>query len=181
VAIAWYGIQTWLASRAVIILGLKVFPGLEALTRNDILGESTLGWIAFVLMWALQLLLLRRGMDSIRRFQDWAGPAVWVVMIMLTLYILARAGWRVSLTLPGDQPQWGAGHAFAAAIALTVTYFATLLLNFCDFSRFAPDRRSVFRANLWGLPANFIAFSVVSVMVTAGTRQVYGEYIYDPV
>ena len=36
-------------------------------------------------------------------------------------------------------------------------------------------------ANLWGLPVNFIAFSVVSVVVTAGTFQVYGEHVHDPV
>ena len=36
-------------------------------------------------------------------------------------------------------------------------------------------------ANLWGLPVNFIAFSVVSVLVTAGSLQIYGEYIFDPV
>jgi NCS1 family nucleobase:cation symporter-1 len=72
-------------------------------------------------------------------------------------------------------------HAFFAAIALTVTYFSTLMLNFCDFSRFAPSRRAVRTANLWGLPVNFIAFSVVSVVVTAGTFKVYGEHIYDPV
>ena len=72
-------------------------------------------------------------------------------------------------------------HAFLAAISLTVTYFATLLLNFCDFSRFSPSRKAVWMANLWGLPVNFIAFSVVSVLVTAGSKQIYGEYIYDPV
>jgi NCS1 family nucleobase:cation symporter-1 len=72
-------------------------------------------------------------------------------------------------------------HAFFAAIALTVTYFSTLLLNFCDFSRFAPSRKAVRTANLLGLPVNFIAFSVVSVVVTAGTFQVYGKHIYDPV
>jgi NCS1 family nucleobase:cation symporter-1 len=55
------------------------------------------------------------------------------------------------------------------------------MLNFCDFSRFAPSRKAVRTANLWGLPVNFIAFSVVSVVVTAGTFKVYGEHIYDPV
>jgi NCS1 family nucleobase:cation symporter-1 len=97
------------------------------------------------------------------------------------VYILLKAGWRVSLELQGGTATWGVGHAFVAAIALTVTYFSTLLLNFCDFSRFAPDRRAVWTANLWGLPVNFIAFSVVSVVVTAGTYQVYGKHIYDPV
>ncbi|HBX80693.1 MAG TPA: nitrate reductase [Propionibacteriaceae bacterium] len=181
VAIAWYGIQTWLASRAVIILGLGIFPGLKSLTTNNFLGESTLGWIAFIIMWALQLLLLRNGMETIRKFQDWAGPAVWVVMIILTIYIVVQAGGKISLTLPGAEAKFGVVHAFLAAVALTVSYFSTLMLNFCDFSRFAPTRKAVFRANLWGLPVNFLAFSVVSVVVTAGTFVVYGDYIYDPV
>lgn len=181
VAIAWYGIQTWLASRAVIIIALKIWPELQGLTENNFLGESTLGWLAFLLMWSLQLLLLRNGMETVRRFQDWAGPAVWAVMGLLVVYILINAGWNVSLDLPGGNAEWGVTHAFFAAVALTVTYFSTLMLNFCDFSRFAPSRKAVRTANLWGLPVNFIAFSVVSVVVTAGTFKVYGEYIYDPV
>ncbi|MPV87585.1 NCS1 family nucleobase:cation symporter-1 [Georgenia ruanii] len=181
VAVAWYGIQTWLASRAVIVIALRIWPDLAGLTHNNLLGESTLGWIAFLIMWALQLLLLRNGMETIRRFQDWAGPAVWVVMLLLTLYVLNAAGWHVSFSLPGGVAKWGVAQAFFAAIALTVAYFSTLLLNFCDFSRFAPSRRAVTKANLWGLPVNFIAFSIVSVVVTAGSFQVYGQYIYDPV
>ncbi|HAP89664.1 MAG TPA: nitrate reductase [Arthrobacter bacterium] len=181
VAIAWYGIQTWLASRAVIVIALKIWPDLRGLTENNFLGESTLGWLAFLLMWALQLLLLRNGMETIRKFQDWAGPAVWAVMGLLVVYILINAGWNISLDLPGGKAEWGVTHAFFAAVALTVTYFSTLMLNFCDFSRFAPSRKAVRAANLWGLPVNFIAFSVVSVVVTAGTFKVYGEHIYDPV
>jgi NCS1 family nucleobase:cation symporter-1 len=181
VAIAWYGIQTWLASRAVIVIALQLWPELKGLTGNNILGESTLGWLGFLLMWALQLFLLRHGMETIRRFQDWAGPAVWAVMALLVVYILINAGWNLSLDLPGGTAQWGVAQAFSAAVALTVTYFSTLLLNFCDFSRFAPTRKAVWTANLWGLPVNFMAFSVVSVVVTAGTFKVYGQHIYDPV
>jgi nucleobase:cation symporter-1, NCS1 family len=43
IAIAWYGIQTWLASRAVIVIALQIWPGLERYTGNNFLGESTLG------------------------------------------------------------------------------------------------------------------------------------------
>lgn len=182
VAIAWYGVQTWLASQAVVILAIKVWPSLAGLNENkNLLGESTLGWLAFLLMWALQLLLLRNGMDTIRKFQDWAGPAVWVVMFMLLFYMLNRAGWQVSLSLPGKEAPHGMTYAFFAATAMTVTYFATLMLNFCDFSRFAPDRKSVRKGNLWGLPVNFMAFSIVSTMVTACTIKVFGEMVEDPV
>jgi len=181
IAIAWYGIQTWLASRAVVIIALQIWPDLKRFATNNFLGESTVGWAAFLLMWGVQLLLLRNGMETIRRFQDWAGPAVWVAMFALTVYILAKADWNISLNLSNKAPQFGAVHAFFAAVALVVAYFSTLLLNFCDFARFAPDRRAVVIGNFWGLPVNFIAFSVVSVLVTAGTFAVYGEYITDPV
>ena len=181
VAICWYGIQTWLASRAVIVLAADIWPNITDYGRQRFLGESLLGWAAFLLMWALQLLLLRNGMETIRKFQDFAGPAVWIVMLILTIYVLKEAGWHISLSVPSKPAEWGPVHAFLAAISLTVTYFATLLLNFCDFSRFSPSRKAVWMANLWGLPVNFIAFSVVSVLVTAGSKQIYGEYIYDPV
>ena len=71
--------------------------------------------------------------------------------------------------------------AFFVAVALTITYFSTLLLNFCDFSRFAPNRATVVRGNFWGLPVNFMAFAIVTVAVTAGSIAVFGEAITDPV
>ena len=135
VAICWYGIQTWLASRAVIVLAADIWPHITDYGRQRFLGESLLGWAAFLLMWALQLLLLRNGMETIRKFQDFAGPAVWIVMLILTIYVLKEAGWHISLSVPSKPAEWGPVHAFLAAISLTVTYFATLLLNFCDFSR----------------------------------------------
>ncbi len=43
IAIFWYGIQTWLASVAVVILLIRIWPGLEPYTENSIVGLSTLG------------------------------------------------------------------------------------------------------------------------------------------
>ena len=66
-------------------------------------------------------------------------------------------------------------------IALTLSYFPALLLNFCDFSRFAPSVRAVRVGNFWGLPVNFSAFALISVVVTAGSISLYGKAITDPV
>jgi NCS1 family nucleobase:cation symporter-1 len=75
----------------------------------------------------------------------------------------------------------GAILAFLTAASLVVAYFSTLMLNFCDFSRFSPSERMVKVGNLWGLPVNFTAFSLVTVVVTAGSVAVFGEAITDPV
>jgi NCS1 family nucleobase:cation symporter-1 len=182
IAIAWYGIQTWLASQAVLVLAVAARPSLAAYTDGGFLGLSPLGWVAFGVLWVLQLFVIRRGMETVRRFQDFAGPAIWVVMFVLAIWIVVAAGSDFSLTLSTVSLSGGAAlQAFLAATALTITYFSTLLLNFCDFSRFAPDRRTVVRGNFWGLPINFLAFAVVTVAVTAGSLAVFGEAITDPV
>jgi NCS1 family nucleobase:cation symporter-1 len=182
IAIFWYSIQTWLASVAVVGLLLRAFPGLKPLAESTFLGLSALGWVAFLALWALQLLVFRRGMETVRRFIDWAGPAIWVVMLVLAVWIVFAAKGHINFNLSDKHLTGGeAAHQFFAAIALTVSYFSTLLLNFCDFSRFAPSRRAVKVGNFWGLPVNFIAFSIVSVVVTAGSVAVYGKAIFDPI
>lgn len=182
IAIAWYGIQTYLASVAVVVLALRIFPSLEPLTKTDLLGLSYLGWVCFLIIWALQLLVLRRGMESIRHYQDLAGPLVWVVMLGMMVWLIIAAGGRINLNLPSKALDLGQSTLmFFTAVSLVVTYFSTLMLNFCDFSRFAPTRKAVIVANFFGLPVNFTAFSIVSVVVTAGTVTLFGKAIFDPV
>ncbi len=69
----------------------------------------------------------------------------------------------------------------ANASMLIVAYFAALLLNFGDFSRFSRDEKAMKVGNFLGLPVNFIVFAIIVVIVTAGTVQVFGEAILDPV
>ncbi|MDQ3793607.1 MAG: NCS1 family nucleobase:cation symporter-1, partial [Actinomycetota bacterium] len=182
IAIFWYGIQTWLASVAVVILLLRIFPGLESYAENSILGLSTLGWICFLILWAAQLFVLRHGMETVRRFVDWAGPAIYVAMFALAIWIVIESGGRIDFSLGSKELSTGGTIlAFLTAASLVVAYFSTLLLNFCDFSRFSPSERMVKVGNFWGLPVNFTAFSLVTVIVTAGSVAVYGEAITDPV
>lgn len=182
IATFWYGIQTWLASVAVLILLLQMFPGLEFLTENSFVGLSTLGWICFLGMWLVQLLVLRKGMDSIRTLVDWSGPAIYVAMFALAAWIWYEAGSEMSFTLGSRDLSTGTAIlTFFTAVALVVNYFSTLMLNFCDFSRWAPSASMVRKGNFWGLPVNFMLFSAVIVVTTAGSISVFGEAITDPV
>ena len=64
--------------------------------------------------------------------------------------------------------------------ATWVTYFAALYLNFCDFSRFAPDKATVRKGNLWGLPINLVLFSLVAGVTTIAAFKVYGDVMLHP-
>ncbi len=183
VGVVWYGVQTYFASKAVQVLILTFAPSAEALTHSSFAGLSTLGWISFLFMWVFQLVIFQRGMETIRKFIDFCGPAVYVVMFLLAIWILSQAGLSsLSLQLGGEHYSGlGSVGAMANAAILIVAYFAALLLNFGDFARFAKSEQTMRAGNFLGLPINFFVFSIVTVIVTAGTVKVFGAAVMDPV
>ncbi len=186
IAVAWYGIQTYLASAAFMIVALKFFPRLAPyadVTQNGFVGLSTLGWAAFMTLWVLQAIMFWRGMEAIRVFIDWAGPAVYVVMIVLAVYLVWRAGFtNIGLSLGAVTYRgWDALPVMANAVALVVSYFSGPMLNFGDFARYGRRLADVKAGNFWGLPVNFLGFSLLAVVTTSATMPVFGRLITDPV
>jgi nucleobase:cation symporter-1, NCS1 family len=186
IAVAWYGIQTYLASAALDIVLLKLFPGLAPysdVTQYGFLGLPALGWASFMVLWVLQACVFWRGMESIRKFIDFCGPAVYVVMFLLCGYLIYKAGWgAIDLNL-GDVKYTGFDSipVMLGAIALVVSYFSGPMLNFGDFSRYGKSFAAVKKGNFLGLPVNFLVFSVLVVVTASLTLPVFGELITDPV
>jgi NCS1 family nucleobase:cation symporter-1 len=184
VAIAWYAIQTYLASLAVMTLVLKVFPSTGSLTSSSFIGLSTLGWICFLGLWVLQLAVLYRGMETVRRFSDFAGPVLWAAMAALAIWVLAQAHWSIDWSYHeggGSLTSGKAVYASLSAVFLTVAYMAGPMLNFCDFTRFSPNKKAIVRGNRLGLPLNATAFVIVSVIIALASVKVYGKAVSDPV
>jgi nucleobase:cation symporter-1, NCS1 family len=184
IAVAWYGVQTFLAASSLNIIWLKFVPGAEALTRYSFLGLSALGWISFAVLWGAQAALFWKGMETIKRFIDWAGPAVYVAMIALAVYLVSEAGWsavdldlHTGPTLSG----WATVSTMIGAIAIVVSYFSGPMLNFGDFARYGRSFEAVKRGNVLGLPVNFLFFSVLTVVCASATVPVFGELITDPI
>jgi nucleobase:cation symporter-1, NCS1 family len=185
IAVAWYGIQTFLASQALDIVLVRLFTGLQPYADPGVhgfLGLSTLGWFTYAFLWVLQAAVFWMGMESIRRFIDFCGPAVYVVMFVLCGYLLIKSDWHVSLNLSEQQlTGWHVVTTMLSAIALVVSYFSGPMLNFGDFSRYGKSFDAVKRGNFLGLPVNFLVFSVLTVVTAAATIPVFGKLITDPV
>ncbi|GAB2693568.1 NCS1 family nucleobase:cation symporter-1 [Nocardia thraciensis] len=183
VAVFWYGIQTYLASTAIIVLLLRVAPGLESWTTSTFLGLSALGWISFLALWTVQLLIITYGMDVVRKASDFAGPVVWIGMIALAVWILGKADWSIDFgarsgaALSGGQTV----SAFIGVAFLMVAFMAGPLVNYADFARFSPSKQAILRGNAWGIPFNETAFVVISIVISLATLKVYGEILSDPV
>jgi NCS1 family nucleobase:cation symporter-1 len=192
VACFWYGAQTAAASGAIVALLIRSDSLLAFHKSTHFLGHSGLEVICFVVVWALQLLIIQHGMETVRKFNDWAGPAVWVMMLILAIGLCVKAGgFSFSHTIPMDvllaktkdagvPGTPGSLGALAAVAATWITYFAALYLNFCDFSRYARNKDAVRIGNLWGLPVNLILFTLVAGVTTIAAFQVYGDVMLHP-
>ncbi|WP_242468828.1 NCS1 family nucleobase:cation symporter-1 [Rhodovibrio salinarum] len=182
VAIFWYGAQTYFASTAVDLLITGV-TGIEG--GASFLGMTLIGWISFALVWLFQLYLFWNGIEWIRRFLNWAGPFVYLVMIILAIVIVLRAGSGLFTEL-GDifaaqqEPEGGTLGAFLAVTGTMVAYFAAVVINFGDFSRFVRSEREMKIGNLLGLPVNMVIFSFLALVITAGTVALFGEHLTNP-
>jgi nucleobase:cation symporter-1, NCS1 family len=192
VACFWYGAQTAAASGAIVAL----------LTRSDaimafhkdvhFLGHSGLEVICYVIVWALQLLIIQHGMETVRKFQDWAGPGVWLAMLVLAIGLCVKAGgFSFENTIPmnvllektkdaGVPGTPGSLTSLMAVAAVWITYFAALYLNFCDFTRYATNEAAVKKGNILGLPVNLLLFSLVAGVTTLAAYKVYGEVLIHP-
>ena len=92
-------------------------------------------------------------METIRKFIDWAGPAVYVVMVVLAIYLVSEAGRsniNFSLHSGEDLSFWASIPVMITAIAIVVSYFSGPMLNFGDFSRYGRSFEAVKKGNLLG-------------------------------
>lgn len=182
VAIFWYGVQTYFASTALALLINALFGFGEG---GTFLGMSAVGWISFIIVWAFQTYLFWKGIDWIKTFLNWAGPLVYVVMLALMAIIWFKAGGNllseVGNIFTGTGEYEGSSFsAFMAIIGTMIAYFAAVVVNYGDFSRFVRSEEEMRRGNFWGLPVNIAVFSFIALFVTAGTVVIFGEQLTNP-
>jgi len=183
VAMFWYGAQTYFASTAVALL-IRALSGSNG-GGDTFLGMDGIDWVSFIFVAGFQIYLFWQGIDLIRRFLNFAGPAVYAVMIILMFTIWYKAGGGL-LSEVGNifsgvgSYEGGAFAAFLLVFGTMVAYFAAVVINFGDFARFVKNEKEMRKGNLWGLPGNIFLFSFIALMVTAGTVAVFGETLTNP-
>ncbi|MCX5203120.1 NCS1 family nucleobase:cation symporter-1 [Streptomyces sp. NBC_00237] len=181
VACAWFGIQTWIGGQGIFVLLGKIFGGWAEV--SEIGGQPWTLWLCFLLFWALELAIIHRGMETLRRFENWAAPFVIVGALVLLGWITVKAGGVWPLL---DQPSklgWGADFwpVFFPSLMGMIAFWSTLSLNIPDFTRFAAGQRAQIRGQSLGLPTTMTLFALLSVFVTSGSQAVYGAPVWDPV
>ncbi|GAW33138.1 putative allantoin permease [Roseovarius sp. A-2] len=182
VAVFWYGVQVYFASTALALL-IRSVTGITG--GEEMLGLTGIDWLSFVLVWAFHIVIFWRGMNWVETFLNVAGPFVYAVMIGLLAVLWVKSDGQLlsqaQTIFANPDGTWATEfNGFIAIIGTMVAYFAAVMINFSDFSRYARDKRAMVVGNLVGLPFNMILFSALALLTTAGAAVVYGEAIINP-
>src|SRR5467141_2603468 len=183
VACGWFGIQAWIGGEALHTFFSAIIPGWPTLLGGPIGGHAPTEWLCFLLFWGLNIYIIYRGMDLLRRVENWAAPFV----LVMTAVLLGWAVWRAGglgylVTHPGKFRTWAEFRPiFIPSLTAMIGFWATLSLNMPDFTRFGRSQREQTIGQVVALPTTMSLFAAMGVMITSATAIIYGQVVWDPV
>jgi NCS1 family nucleobase:cation symporter-1 len=183
VACGWFGIQAWIGGEALFTLFTSLFPGWPTLLGAGFGGHTGSEWLSFLIFWGLNVFIIYRGMDLLRRVENWAAPFVLVMTAVLLVWAVRAAnGLGPLLAQPGKLNTFAEFFpVFVPSLTAMIGFWATLSLNMPDFTRFGRSQREQMVGQIVALPTTMSMFAAMGVMITSATLIIYGETIWDPV
>ncbi|HWC53524.1 MAG TPA: NCS1 family nucleobase:cation symporter-1, partial [Chitinophagaceae bacterium] len=182
VACGWFGIQTWIGGESLYHLIRAWKPSLAEINNTSLLPQ-TLPMICFLLFWLLNMFIVYKGVELIRKLLVFKA-------IFLPIAALALFAWAV-VAAKGlgpilEQPSKFSDSAsffkfFFPALTAVVGFWATLSLNIPDFTRYAKSQKAQIEGQAIGLPPSMTLFAFIGVVVTSASAIIYGNPEWDPV
>ena len=175
VACGWFGIQTWIGGEAINAMVVALVPS----WRNYPAGV----WICFAGFWLLHVIVIMRGILTIKFLQGITAPFLLMIGVALLAWAVVKAGgFGTMLAAPSKFQTFGEFfHFFVPSLTGVVGFWATVALNIPDFTRYARSQRSQVLGQALGLPTTMTFYSFIGVAVTSATAIIFGQAIWDPV
>ncbi|MGH9607077.1 MAG: NCS1 family nucleobase:cation symporter-1 [Terracidiphilus sp.] len=175
VACGWFGIQSWIGGTAIDAMLTVIWPGLG--------GNRGVVWACFLAFWLLNMVVVWRGVDSIRRLQAFGAPFMFAMAALLLIWVRAKAGsWGTMLSTPS---RFHTTHEFLAvffpSLTAMVGYWATLALNIPDFTRYSKSQSAQSWGQAFGLPVAMTLYTFVGIAVTSASVVLFGHAIWNPI
>ncbi|MGH7921044.1 MAG: NCS1 family nucleobase:cation symporter-1 [Candidatus Dormibacteraceae bacterium] len=182
VACGWFGIQTWIGGQGFYTL-LGVLVGNSWIHAPIVYGFPWTEWLSFGIFWVLNVVIILFGMDTLRRFENWAAPFVLVIAVILLVYILIQAHGFGPVMSQRSKIGWGSGFwpVFFPGLMGMIAFWSTMSLNMPDFTRFSRSQRGQLIGQVLGLPTTMTFFSFLAVLIASGGALLFGQVIWDPI
>jgi NCS1 family nucleobase:cation symporter-1 len=184
VACGWFGINAFIGGTAVNNFLIALFPAWKTIGGGmTILGLSLPAMITFLGFLAMNIFVVYKGMNNIRKFENWAAPIVMIMTFILLIWIVYEAhGLGPVFAEEGKLNTWDTFlPVFVPSLTGMIGFWATLSLNIPDFTRFGKGQKEQMLGQAIGLPPTMTIFSIMGVVISSATVVVFGQAIWDPV
>ncbi len=181
VACGWFGINAWIGGAALQVFFTSLWRGWhDALGTWN--GHPGTQWVSFLLFWLLNILVVYRGMELVRRIERWAAPFVLVMTAVLVWWAIDKADGLGPILESGKGLSWDAWWpVFVPSLTATIGFWSTLSLNMPDFTRFGRSQREQAIGQVVALPSTMTVFAAMGIVITSATAIIYGTPIDDPI
>jgi NCS1 family nucleobase:cation symporter-1 len=175
VACGWFGIQTWIGGEAINAMIVALSP-----SWAHFAGARA---ICFIFFWLLNVVVILRGIETIRFLQGVSAPLLLVMGLALLLWAGSKAGgFGPMLATPSKFATFAEFFRFfIPSLTGVVGFWATVSLNIPDFTRYARSQRAQVLGQAIGLPATMTFYSFIGIAVTSATLIIFGQALWDPV
>jgi NCS1 family nucleobase:cation symporter-1 len=175
VACGWFGIQSWLGGQAIAAMIGVLLP--QTTHMPWVL------WTCFLGFWLLNMVVVWRGVESIRFLQSLSAPFLLLMSFILLFWMLHKSGgFGPMLAAPSRFTSTGSFlRFFIPSLTAMVGYWATLSLNIPDFTRYAKNQNAQVIGQAFGLPIAMTLYSFIGIAVTSASEIVFGEAIWNPI
>lgn len=180
VACGWFGIQTWIGGASLYNIIRVWKSGLPEIDLTHLFPQSV-PMICFLFFWALNMFIVYKGVDSIKKLLVFKAFFLPIAALALLIWaILAAKGLGPILEQPSKFTSTRDFFAyFFPALTGMVGFWATLSLNIPDFTRYATSQKAQINGQIIGLPPSMTFFAFVGVIVTSATAIIYGNTEWD--
>ena len=175
VACGWFGINAVIGGEAIKNFIVAFWPGFARLGGEfQLAGLGLPSGLTLLVFWALNILIIYKGMNAVRVFENWAAPIVLVLALLLLAWVVHRAGGVGPLldkpsTFHDSAAFW---RTFAPSLTGMVGFWATLSLNIPDFTRYGRGQKEQMIGQTLGLPTTMLAFSAMAVVITSASSAI---------
>jgi NCS1 family nucleobase:cation symporter-1 len=174
VACGWFGIQTWIGGQAIYAMLTILWP---------IQASQTGVFACFAAFWVLNIIVILRGIDTIKFLEGIAAPFMLGVGLLLLWWVTSLAGGLGPVLSTPSKFKSTAEFVkfFIPSLTGMVGFWATVALNIPDFTRYAKSQRDQAMGQAIGLPTAMTLYSFIGVAVTSASVVIFGQAIWDPV